>query len=138
MKHVLLLLRLAMGWIFFYAGVSKIINPDWSAAGYLGNAKSFQSLFSWFASPENIGWVNILNEWGLTLVGVALILGIFVKWASIAGIVLMALYYLPILDFPKVGANAYLIDDHIVYILVFLLFIKTEAGKYMGLDGRRR
>lgn len=138
MKHALLVLRLTMGWIFFYAGVSKIINPEWTAAGYLNNASSFQGLFSWFASAENIGWVNFLNEWGLTLVGVALILGIFVKWASIAGIALMALYYFAVLDFPKVGANAFILDDHVVYALVFWLFIVTDAGKYMGLDGRRR
>jgi len=94
-KISLLALRLAMGWLFLYAGVTKIINPDWSAIGYLNTAKTFPNLFQWFASPEMIGITNILNEWGLTIIGVSLISGMLVKWSSIGGIVLMALYYLP-------------------------------------------
>ena len=130
-----LLLRIAMGWYFFYAGVSKIFDPQWSAAGYLGGAKTFAPLYSWFASPANIGWVNILNEWGLALIGLALVLGIFVRYASFAGIILMILYYFPSLDFPYAGSHAYIVDNHIIFISVFLLFIATQAGNYFGIDG---
>ena len=126
-----------MGWLFFYAGITKILNPEWSAAGYLGSAKTFPELFSWFATPANIGWVNFVNEWGLTLIGVALILGIFVRWASLGGIVLMALYYFPVLDFPKIGDHSFIVDEHVIYALALWVLWAGDAGRFLGLDKRR-
>lgn len=133
-KQIIFLLRIALGILFLYAGVSKIIDPDWSAAGYLKGAKTFSALYQWFASPENIGWVNILNEWGAVLIGLGLLFGVATRVASIAGILLMLLYYLPILRFPYAGEHAFLIDEHVVYILLFALFIASKAGHMWGLD----
>ncbi len=130
----LVALRIAMGWLLFYAGVTKIINPAWSAAGYLKGAKTFTGIYGWFASPGNIGWVNFLNEWGLTLIGLALIFGILTRYASWAGVLLMVLYYFPILDFPYAGEHSYIIDEHIIYALALILFAAADAGKYWGLD----
>jgi len=132
-KLSILALRLAIGWLLFYAGISKIVNPEWSAAGYLENASSFPGLFGWFALPQNIGWVNFLNEWGLTLVGLALILGVAVRYASIGGGLLMLLYYFPVLEFPYAG-HGIIVDDHLIYLLVFILFYVTRAGRFWGLD----
>ena len=133
----LLGLRLSLGWLFFYSGIIKIFAADWTAAGHLAGAKTFPALFHWFALPANIGWVNFVNEWGLTLVGFALITGLFVRPASIAGIVLMALYYLPILALPYPNAHSFIVDEHVVYALVLSFFAFTDAGKVYGLDGRR-
>lgn len=130
----LFLLRVAIGWLMLYAGATKLLNPQWSAAGYLENAKTFSGLFAWFASAGNIAWVNFINEWGLTLLGVSLILGIAVRLSSILGAVLMLLYYFPALEFPKVGTHSYIVDEHIVYALVLVLFATVRAGRYFGLD----
>ena len=132
-KKVIFVLRLVMGWVFFYAGYSKIIDADWTAAGYLGNASTFPQLFAWFADPARIDIVNFLNEWGLLAVGVALLLGAFVRYASYAGILLMVLYWLPALEFPYVGGS-FLISHHIVYIAVLVTLTTTHAGKWWGLD----
>ncbi|MEX0931174.1 MAG: DoxX family protein [Candidatus Paceibacterota bacterium] len=131
-KIILFLTRISLGWLFFYAGITKVFNPEWTSAGYLNNAKTFPELFAWFAQEGNIWWVDLANQWGLTLVGVALILGIFVRYASLGGILLMILYYIPALTFPKVG-NGFIVDDHIIYIGVFLILIAFDAGKYYGL-----
>jgi len=136
-KVSLFLLRVGLGWYFLYAGITKILDPMWSAAGYLNGAQSFKSLFAWFASPANIGWINFVNEWGLTLVGIALILGLWVRWASVAGVVLMVLYWLPVLSFPYAGEHAYIIDDHIIYLFGFLVLMYFDSGKYWGLDGNK-
>lgn len=133
-KITLVLLRLSMGWLMFYAGITKILNPQWTAAGYLNNAKTYGGLFQWFATPANIGWVNFVNEWGLTLLGASLILGIAVRLSSILGVALMALYYLPILSFPIVGAHSYIVDEHVIYALVLVLFATLRAGQYYGLE----
>lgn len=137
-KISLLLLRVSLGWLFLYAGITKVLDASWSAAGYLSGAQTFGPLFAWFAQPQNIGWVNLLNEWGLTLIGVALILGIFVRWASVAGILLMLLYWLPILAFPYAGEHSYIVDEHVIYIFCFLILYMFHAGRYWGLDSRLR
>lgn len=133
-KLFLFLLRISIGSLFFCAGITKVLNPGWSAAGYLNNAKTFVGFYHWLASPEIIPFTNFFNEWGLTLIGVALILGIFVRLSSVLGAGMMILYYFPILVFPKVGTNAYIIDEHIIYALVFLLLASMSAGRIWGLE----
>lgn len=134
-KLSLFLLRVALGGLFFYAGVTKIMNPDWSAAGYISSAKMFAPFYQWLASSSIIGWVNLLNEWGLTILGAALILGLFVRWAAIGGIIMMLLYYFVILQFPYVGEHSYIVDEHIVYSLVLLYFIGAKESSSWGIDG---
>ncbi|MEX1013669.1 MAG: DoxX family protein [Candidatus Paceibacterota bacterium] len=130
----ILFLRVAIGWLMFYAGITKILNPDWSAEGFLNGAINFESLFTWLASPDILPFVNLLNEWGLTLIGLSLIIGIFVRWSSIFGALMMVLYYLPRLDFPYPDANSFIIDSHIIYILVFFILFAYDAGKKFGVD----
>ncbi|MEK7124788.1 MAG: DoxX family protein [Patescibacteria group bacterium] len=134
LRYALGALRIGLGVYFLYAGVSKIMDPSWSAAGYLNAAKTFPGLFQWFALPANIGWVNFLNEWGLTLIGVALVTGIAVRWTSKAAIALMVLYYLPILDFPYVGERAWLVDDHIIFIAAFLVLLFFQGEQSWSLE----
>lgn len=131
---VLVLLRVALGILFTYAGVTKVLNPAWSPAGYLKGADSFVVFYSWLANPSVIDVVTWLNQWGLTLIGVALILGVVVRFASTMGIILMMLYYGAILRFPYAGDHSWLIDEHVIYSLLFVLFIVEKAGRSYGLD----
>ncbi len=133
-KVSLFLLRVAMGWMMLYAGITKIIDPKWSAAGYLKGAKVFSGFFDWFLQPGVLPITNFINEWGLTLLGISLILGIGVRLSSILGAVLMMLYYFPILDFPYPNPHSYLVDEHIIYALVLLAFAGLRAGRVWGLE----
>ena len=126
-------LRLSVGWMMFYAGITKVLDPSWTAIGYGMSAKTFPGLYEFLVSPGNIGWINFVNEWGLTLLGISLILGIGVRLSSVLGAFLMFSYYLPILKFPYVG-HGYLVDEHIVYILVLVFFAVARAGRYYGLE----
>lgn len=137
-KVVLTVLRVATGWFFLYAGITKVLDPTWSAEGYLSGAQTFSNLYGWLALPSNIGWVNFLNEWGLTLIGAALILGICVRWAAYAGVLLMLLYWFPVLNFPYVGDHSYVVDDHIIYTLVLFVLAYFNAGRYWGIDSRMK
>ena len=132
-KVSLFLLRLSLGWLFFYAGITKVMNPNWSAAGYLRGAKNFTELYNFFLQPNILPVINFLNEWGLTLVGAALILGIFVRFASICGIILMILYYFA-LSFPHPNPNSYIVDDHIIYSAGLLVLVAYRAGRAWGLS----
>ncbi len=133
-KISLFLLRLSLGWMFFYSGITKVLDPAWSAAGYLKGAKTLPGLYQWLMSPDIINITNFLNEWGQLLIGIALILGLFTRFASIMGVLLMALYYLPILDFPYPNAHAFIVDEHIVYSFALLVLASLRAGRVWGLE----
>lgn len=122
----LLLLRLSLGWLFFYAGFSKF--AGFSAKGYLLNLKGpFAGLFLPLAGNT---LVDQLVVWGLTLIGLCLILGILIRFASFWGIIMMILFYLSV--YPP--EHAFLIDDHIIYIVIFLTLMVSNAGHFYGLD----
>ena len=126
-------LRISLGWLMFYAGITKVLNPEWSAAGYAKSAKTFSGLYEWFASPASIDLINFVNQWGLTLLGISLILGIGVRLSSTLGAVLMLFYYFPVLEFPYVE-HGYLVDDHIIYALVLVYLASVRAGRFFGLE----
>lgn len=140
-KLSLLILRLSVGFLMLYAGITKVMDPSWSAAGYLKGAKALSPFYNFLLNPSVLPVINFINEWGLTLLGISLILGIFVKLSSLLGIALMILYYLPILNFPYVGEHSYLVDEHIIYSASLLLLMAFNAGRIFGVDGwifRRR
>lgn len=129
----LFLTRISFGWLFFYAGITKVLNSEWSASGYLSGAKMFTGLFEWFASPAILPFTNFLNQWGLTLIGVSLLLGIWVRYSAIAGAVLMLLYYFP-LGLPMPNPHSYIVDEHIIYFFGLILLAVYRAGHVWGLD----
>lgn len=127
-------LRISLGILFFYAGITKVIDPSWSAEGYLRSAKTFSEFYLFLASPGILPITNFLNAWGLTLLGTALLIGVFVRLSSWLGALLMLLYYFPVLNFPFVGEHGFLVDEHIVYIFALLLLGSLKAGRYWGLE----
>lgn len=133
-KWSLFLLRISIGWMFFYAGITKILDPSWSAAGYLNAAKSFASFYQFLASPQMLPATNFINEWGLTLIGLSLLLGIAVRLSSICGVAMMMLYYFPILVFPYPNAHSLIVDEHIIYASALLVLGAFRAGRVWGLE----
>ena len=133
-KISLFFLRISMGWLFFWAGITKVLDPTWSAAGYLQGAKTFTNFYLWLTTPGLLSLTNFVNEWGLTLLGATLILGVFVRLSSVLGAMLMLLYYFPILQFPYPNVHSFIVDEHIIYISVLLFFAATRAGRVWGLE----
>lgn len=121
------LLRVAFGVLFLFSGVSKL--GDWSASSYLLTATG--PFASWFQSLAGSPVVDALNAWGMILIGCALLLGLLVRPAAVGGIVLMVLYYLA--HFVENTAYGY-IDQHVIYALVFFLFVAGGAGHAFGLN----
>jgi|SRR3989344_3507249 len=131
-KISLFLLRVSLGWLMFYAGITKVLDPEWSAAGYLKTAKTFPAFYLWFTQPNILPVINFINEWGLTLLGVSLILGVFIRFSFVFGAILMLLYYFPVLEFPYVE-HAFIVDEHIIYALALLVLASLRAGDVWGL-----
>ncbi|MGC9343962.1 MAG: DoxX family membrane protein, partial [Bacteroidales bacterium] len=96
MKKLLpFILRVIIGWHFLYEGVIKLAMPEWTSKGYLKGSYGFLSSFfhSLASSDGTVEIVNFLNVWGLILIGLGLMLGIFIRLSAASGIVLLLLYY---------------------------------------------
>lgn len=138
----LVLLRVAIGWHFLYEGIVKITNPGWSALAYLtDSAGPLGGFFNSIAANEGLlNVLNFANQWGLFLIGLGLILGIFSKLSAYAGMFLLAMYYLshpPFLglDFAFPMEGSYLIvDKNLVEIFALGVLAAFSTGRIIGLD----
>lgn len=92
----LVALRWLVGWHFLYEGLAKMLNPYWTSAGYLASAEGpLSQAFVWMAShPGRLQAVDLTNKFLLMAIGLALLLGFGARLATLAGVVLLALYYL--------------------------------------------
>ncbi len=125
-----LLLRLGFGLLFFMAGWSKLTaEGGWSAAGYL--SASTGPFAEWFQSMAGSVLVDQLNIWGLLLIGLAFLLGAFMRLASLLAIILMLLYYFSGFEMNTMHG---LLNEHIMYSMVFLLFMTGGFGHIWGVD----
>ncbi len=138
----LLVLRLLIGWHFLYEGMVKVIDPVWSAAGFLNNAQGpFAKLFkSLAANTELLDTVNFLNQWGLVLIGLSLILGLFTKIGTVAGIALLAMYYLSNPPFigleaaPQNEGSYLIVNKNLVEIGALWVLHLFPSGSIIGID----
>jgi uncharacterized membrane protein YphA (DoxX/SURF4 family) len=137
----LTLLRIVVGWHFAYEGLSKLLDGNWTAAGYLHSASGIGSgIFHWMASNSDVlRVVDQLNMWGLLLIGTALMLGCFTRISAILGIVLLGLYYIahPPLFAPQMGVaeGSYLIVNKTLVELLALCVVAVLPSGQFGLDG---
>jgi thiosulfate dehydrogenase [quinone] large subunit len=140
-RYVLAALRISLGWIFLWAFLDKLLGlglptaPEnaWIAGGsptygFLTHATA-GPLVGLYQSIAGHPLVNILFMFGLAGLGVALILGIGLKIASVGGSLMMLLMWSAHLP----PAQNPLIDKHIIYALVLILLAQTEAGTTWGL-----
>lgn len=149
------LLRLLLGWTFLWAfldktfalgyatGVDSItgvvtrfgdaawINGGSPTSGYLEFATR-GPLASFYQGLAGQSWLDGLFMLSLLILGLALLLGIGVRLASIGGIIWLALMYTSTM----LPENNPITDDHIVQILVLAGIAYVGAGRYLGF-GRR-
>jgi thiosulfate dehydrogenase (quinone) large subunit len=138
----LVVLRVLIGWHFLYEGLSKLTTPGWSATGYLLQSRGpFSALFRWMAAnPSVLSTVNQLNMWGLTAIGLGLVLGCFTRVASAAGLLVLLLFYL--CNPPFVGyfysiptEGSYLVvNKNLVEAAALAVVFFTDSGRALGLD----
>ncbi|GIW66973.1 MAG: hypothetical protein KatS3mg095_0871 [Candidatus Parcubacteria bacterium] len=147
------LLRLSLGWIFFWAFLDKLFglgfstcrNPETNIVSYFcrdawlnGGSPTFgflkfavkgpmAEIFKSMAGNSIVDWLFML---GLLGVGFGLLLGIFMKLSTFFGGLMLGLMYLA--GFLPPAHNPF-IDEHIVYIIVMALLCFSEAGNYLGL-----
>ncbi len=139
---LLVFLRLTIGWHFFYEGIVKLLNPDWSSAVFLLDSQGFLSEF-FYGLANNAGVLHVvdfLNIWGLILIGAGLIVGSFTRIATIAGMVLLGFYYLSHPPFvgltyalPDEG-NYLIVNKNLIEIFALAVLLVFPTGHIIGLD----
>ena len=121
----------------FVDGLQILLTPNWTASGFLLGAKTFPAFYAWFATASNSWWVDPLNSWGITLIGVALLLGVGIRPAAWAGAVMMILYYFPHNIFPTVP-HGYIVEEHIVYASIFVFIAVFPPAQKFGIGNLLR
>ena len=138
----IVVLRVIVGWHFLYEGVAKLTKPSWSAAGFLLQSRGpFADVFHWMAAdPERLAVINQLNMWGLTAIGLGLVLGCFTRLASAAGILIILLFYLCNPPFPgyfysiPMEGSYVVVNKNLVELAALVVVLVTGSGRAAGLD----
>jgi len=134
-------LRVLVGWHFLYEGLVKITDPNWSAAGYLVSSRwLLADLFKAVAeNPASLSFVNAVNAWGLTLIGLGLLLGLFTRASAVAAGIFLFLYYIanpPLPSFPAAsGEGRYLlVNKNLIELGVVWLLAVFPRGALWSFD----
>ncbi|GAA3337431.1 DoxX family membrane protein [Amorphoplanes nipponensis] len=134
-------LRLALGWVFLWAFLDKMfglgmatpakgawIDGGSPTKGFLGKAVAgpFEGVYHGIAGAAWADWLFMI---GLVAIGTALILGVGLRVAAVAGSALLVLMWSAVLP-PE---NNPFMDDHLIYAGVLVLIALTAAGDTLGL-----
>ncbi len=138
----MVLLRFVVGWHFFYEGMVKVLNPAWTAKAYLLDSGGFaKPFFEWIAKNPSLLQINdFVNAWLLTLVGFFLLLGILVRPAAIAGMVLLALYYLSHPPFPGIeyffpsDGNYFIVNKTLIELFALFVIFSFPTSHIVGFE----
>lgn len=136
--------RVSLGWTFLWAFLDKTFGLGFATAaedawlaggsptfGFLNfgtEGKILHDFFAGLAGPA-ADWAFMI---GLVGIGTALILGIGMRIAAVAGAVMMTLMWAASL---RLENNPFM-DDHIIYAIVLIGLALAGAGRTFGL-GRR-
>ena len=142
------ILRVAVGSIFLAAGVQKAFLSEeaFSSVGFLKFGTAGTPILGapvegvvynptqglWVAMAGNADLISIVNwmvVFGQLAIGVALILGLATRFASIAGTLMMLFFFFAAWEFEH-G----IVNQHLTYALVTGFLGYIGAGRYYGLD----
>jgi|SRR3954468_5783968 thiosulfate dehydrogenase [quinone] large subunit len=140
-RYVWALARLSLGFVFFWAFVDKLfglghettskqawIHGGHPTLGFLKGAATgpFKGFYNDIAGTAWADWLFML---GLAGIGAALILGVGMRLAAVAGTVMLVMMWSVVLP-PE---NNVFMDDHLIYALLIIGLALTGAGNALGL-----
>jgi thiosulfate dehydrogenase [quinone] large subunit len=139
-RYVWGLTRLSLGWVFLWAFLDKTFgfgHETASAEAWTEGGSPTQGFLSGAVGPfegvyheiAGAAWVDSLFMVGLLTIGVALMLGIFMRLACAAGALMVILMWTASLP----PANNPFMDDHVIYALVLVGLALAGAGNTLGL-----
>ena len=138
----LVLLRVVTGWYFLYEGLAKLLSPGWTSYGYLMDSQGlFAELFKSMGQNQALmPIVDAVNIYGLIVIGLLLILGMFEKIGYIGAIVLLTMYYLShpaslnvTYMLPPEGSYLW-INKNIVMLCALIVMMAFPSARRIGID----
>jgi thiosulfate dehydrogenase (quinone) large subunit len=141
--------RIATSVFFLLFGEYKLASPAFAHGGFQGYLQDFiangavgfyRPVLSGLVLPHAVAFgylVGIIE----TFIGISLLLGFWVRSASIVGV--LYLLNLTLATWWGPGHNAPLWKyfgaelDHLPLLMLFIIFFAADAGRVWGLDGRR-
>ncbi|MCU4926112.1 DoxX family protein [Halobacteria archaeon AArc-dxtr1] len=146
LAYSMLGLRLVIAWVFLQAGLEKLLDGglsdplSWSSAGFLENAVAdanpLQGLFLFFADYAAI--VDPMVIFGQILIGLALLFGVFFRFAALMGAIQMLFFWTAAWQGGLAAGlpvqNGYVIDSSFVYMLLLFGLGAWGAGRLLGID----
>lgn len=90
--------------------------------------------------PRDAGeWVDTFIKWGLTAIGVCLLLGLLTPVAALAAAVQLAIFYLASPPFPglpaaSMGGHYLYVDRNLIEMIAALAVATAATGRWAGLD----
>ena len=142
-KFLLLVLRFCIGWHLFYQGVGKILAVEWTSRGYLENSTGpFSGIFHWIVeNPSLLTAADVGTKWGLVVLGLGLMLGLFTRLSAFGGFALLMLFYLAS---PALVSDGFLVQSAegtelyvnktLIEALALALILAAPTGQIAGLD----
>lgn len=144
-------LRIGLGWVFLWAFLDKLFalgfstgrNPQTDVVDRFGDAAWINGgsptlgflkngtkgpLADFYQSFAGAAWADWLFMVGLAGIGLALMLGIGMRIATVSGALLLVLMWSAAL----LPENNPIIDDHIIYALALFALLFAGAGKTFG------
>src|SRR4051794_11548877 len=144
--------RLSLGWVFLWAFLDKTfalghetgVDPQTGAVDYFGPAAwihggsptagflghgvkgPLSDFYTGLAGSAFVDWAFMI---GLLGIGLALMLGIGMRFPPVSGAALLVMMWTAVLP----PANNLFMDDHLVYALVLVLLTLIGAGRTWGL-----
>jgi len=141
-RFIFTCVRILIGWLFLYEGASKLFASGWTSAGFLMESHWLLSgIFHWMAeNPAVIKIVDLINIWGLILIGLCLFIGVFTRIASMTGAILLLLYFIanpPFVGFigAFTGEGHYLVvNKNLILIATLILIYFIPRHLFFGFD----
>ncbi|MEH1101109.1 hypothetical protein [Micromonospora sp. CPCC 205561] len=142
-RYVFAGIRIALGWTFLWAFLDKLfglgyateaknawINGGSPTKGFLsfGAAGPFAGFYRGIAGAA---WADVLFMIGLAAIGVALLLGIGMRVAAVAGAALYVMMWTVVLP-PE--TNPFM-DEHLIHAALLVGLALVDAGATLGLGG---
>jgi thiosulfate dehydrogenase [quinone] large subunit len=135
-KLFLILLRVAVGWFFLYQGITAILDPQWSVLPFISHAHTFPDFYTSVSDPVTASYMSYLIKGLYVLIGALIVSGLFVRIGALLGALIMLFFYFPLLQFPYVtyaGSVYYIVDYHLVMVILLLYLFAARAGEVFGL-----
>jgi thiosulfate dehydrogenase [quinone] large subunit len=152
LRYVAAATRISLGWVFLWAFLDKLLALGFSTGrdadtgivdrfgdaawihggspteGFLGFATKgpFSDIYQSFAGAAWADWAFML---GLLGIGAALVLGITMRLATVAGVALLVMMWSAVLP----PDNNPFMDDHLIYALTLVVLALLGANKTVGL-----